>query len=767
MSIGRYGDGLFWLSPFSFPNSSHLINMAKNHSGEYKSEQLALKMIELSDLERDYSANNASVQLSCERVALRFMLSQSDVAEHLLNEDERAKAIDLYKRKQYNSKLLQKLLCGFTVLLLDNRFRDKLRNLFTLPILEEFQKAEEEAINRSHGSLKKIIEAVASGVKHSCYYAAENAFCGFFSPLDDSLNTLFISKVGYDFNQIGDKEITNESSFLLWESGYQITNAILQQALFDNSEFWAEHPRFCVVTFLNEISRRNDLRHAEKVLSALLENLVKIPNIDLVIREKFPLYMSQKDKLIESLRDQAFRFTFNRLTDYCDISKARAVPLCYPVTEANSDFFEIGKGLWSRFISEYNYPINHEEVNRYIDNEIERFLSKKTHNYDDIAVILDAALFRYSANNEDRRVFNAYFPNCFSRENIWKRVYLRAYAVTLISDDEQKQFSYLQRIFIDLIKSIERKIGICTTHQLDMTSREKHYAELKQMLKAYGVEASDRYKSEYIIALLDRDTALIEETVKFPMLEQIGDSIYGLAVAELLFYNPDSLFYPEGEYDPSGRTVQDRFEGFTQAAAQVSISKKLSFEKLYLRTGLPAKYLECDSLFFDYETIREEQLQALNQEKYLADSLEMIIGAIFIDKGIDTALSFAKELLRKTYPEHFSKEIHFSDENRHNEDIDPDYWQRILPAPYSEMSSAHHTIWNALHKVALVASLGTSDKAQRVYITNSFGNTAIYKERSRGGITWPLYFYLHEGFDSFLQRYGDTIREHFEKNNNL
>ena len=753
MSMYRHRDGLFWPSFFSIPSEKEkkqLLKWINERHIDYTAQWLASKMLELSGMGLfEYRSDDPCMQAACEHVALKFMLCDSDLAKDLLNEEELAKATEVYARKQYNSKLLQKLLSDFLNLLhICNS--NSLKNLFTISILDEIRKTKEEESNRAYGILKKKIEKVAAGVKNECYSNAEYLPLNIDSKLDDNLNSVFIEKTNYDFNKANERHAYNGTSTLFCNYEQKVSNSILQLALVDDTEFWANHENFGVVTFINEIAKQNDVRHAEKVLSFIAENLQKMPHMQLVFEHHFPLWMSKYDELVERLEDQAFRFTFNRLEDYCDLSKVKHVPLCHPMSKADPTFFEIGRHVWERFIREYNYPNDHEKVESYLSNEVKRFISGDTHENNDIAVILDSSPFRYSADNEDRRIFTAYHPDCFSFENIWKRVYLKAYAVTLLSDNEQIQFSYLQRIFVDLIKSLERRIGICTVHQLDTSTRDKHFEELKKILGTYGINATEEHKNDYIVSLLDRDTALIEEAESFPILEQIGDAIYGLAVAELLFYDPDT----EG--------MAEKFEHFTRAKAQVLISKKQGFDKLYLQIGLPAKYVEYDTLFYDIETFNEENRQALNKEKYLADSLEMIIGSVYRDSGIEKAIGFAKQLLLKTFPKQLRKEVRPTEENRHNTDIDMDYWSRILPSPCSVMTGELRTLWNALDKVILIASLGTDDKDKRRYITRSFGNTAIYGERYIHGVTWAFHVYLNNGLMSVLEKYGEIIRDNYK-----
>ena len=754
MSIYRHRDGLFWLSLFSISGEKekkHLLRWIEERHIDYTSQWLASELLEVSGMNHsEYRADDPCMQAACEHVALKFMLCDSDLAKDLLSEEELAKANEVYARKQYNSKLLQKLLCDFLNLLLKQRDKNNLRNLFTIAIIDELRKVHEDEINRTYGALKKTIEKVASGVKSNCYYEAVRPFYDLI--LNDSLNQFLLNKLGYNFNQANDPYTGKNISGLFCNDQQKVSNGILQLALVNDADFWANHENFSVVTFINEIAKLNDIRHAEKVISFVAENLKKMAHMDLVLEHGFALWMSQYDELVKSLEDQAFRFSFKRLEAYCDLSKIKNVPLCHPMSEADPAFFEIGKRVWERFIRDYNYPKDFEAVESYFASEVNRFISGEAHEHNDIAVILDATVFKYAADNADRRLFTAYHPDCFSSENIWKRVYLKAYAVTLLTDDVQMQFSYLQRIFADLIKEIERRIGICTVHQLDTEARDKHFNELKSLLGSYGIEATNEHKDDYVISLLDRDTALIEEAESFPVLEQIGDAIYGLAVAELLVY------------DPNTEDLAEKYEDFTRAEAQVFISKKLGFDKLYLQIGLPAKYVEFDTLFYNMETFNEEKLQALNKEKYLADSLEMIIGSVYRDLGIENAIGFAKKLLLATYPEQLHEEVRPTEENKHNTDIDMDYWSRILPSPCSVMNGELRTLWIALDKVILIASLGTDDKEKRRYITNSFGNTAIYGKNYGYDATWFYHDYLNNGLMFVLEKYGETIRNNYKNN---
>lgn len=761
MSIFRQRDSLDWLSLFSVSEKEkkQTLQWLQQIQMDYDSRYFSYELLEVTGLNpRDFRTDDIATQIACETVALKFMLEDTKFAKDLLNAEDFEKAQSVFARKQLNSKILRNLLSCFFKLLRDHGHGGNLKNLFTLTIIDQIKIAQEEEINRSFGTLKKLLEKVSSGVKNKCYFEAEQTFHGFQVNLDEALNESITAHFGYDFNKAKSRGGRRYSTTLLWEQEHKTGNSILQLALFDDKNFWSRHEKFCVVTFINEVAKQNDLRHAEKILTHIFENLKKMQNMQLVLDNGFPLYTSIYEELLEALEEQGRRFTFKRLAQYCDISVLDNLCFCYPMNDVDEIRFELGRKIWDKFIREYNYPHDAEKVMQFLSDEVVRFAPESFNDIKEIPVILDCGPFRFTdKEDDDRKLFRAYHPDCFTAENIWKRVYLKAHAVTLLSDDEETQLSYLQRIFIDLIKTVEERLGICTAHQLDMSARIRHYEKLKEKLNEYSIEVNDQYREDYVVSLLDRDTAQISETERFPELEQLGDSIYGLAVAELLFYNPATVLPWNAE-----KKMQQLFEDYTRAEAQVLISKKHGFDKLFLHIGLPAKYLEFDSLFFDYGTANEERLQGLNKEKYLADSLEMIIGSVCRDRDIDTAINFAKELLQKTFPKTFTAEIHPTDENKRNTDIEWDYWARILPAPRTVMESEHHVLWNALHKVVMTLSLGTDDKEKRNYISHSFGNTAIYGDPDSYDISWVFYDYLQSGLDTVLKKYGDKVRESYK-----
>ena len=232
MSMYRHRDGLFWLSLFSIPSEKEkkqLLKWINERHIDYTAQWLASEMLGLSGMgHSEYRADDPCMQAACEHVALKFMLCDSNLAKDLLSEEELAKANEVYVRKQYNSKLLQKILHDFLNILIEERGKNNLRNLFTISIIDELRKVQEEEINRTYGALKKAIEKVASGVKSNCYYEAEHDFYGFITPLNDSLNQFLLNKLEYNFNQANERHAGNGMSTLFCNYEQKVSNGIFQ-----------------------------------------------------------------------------------------------------------------------------------------------------------------------------------------------------------------------------------------------------------------------------------------------------------------------------------------------------------------------------------------------------------------------------------------------------------------------------------------------------------------------------------------------------------
>ncbi|MCH5261254.1 MAG: hypothetical protein J1F18_16020, partial [Lachnospiraceae bacterium] len=352
----------------------------------------------------------------------------------------------------------------------------------------------------------------------------------------------------------------------------------------------------------------------------------------------------------------------------------------------------------------------------------------------------------------DRRAVESYEPAFFSRDNTLKRLYIKAYKVYQLVGNENKSAACLFELIYDIFIILNHRLNLKTSYQLDIKGRENIFAVLKKALKGYGIEISEKFKKDYIISMLDRKVALIEESARFPILEQLGDAIYGFAVAELLFYNPESDGY-----------VNSDFKAYISAYSQVKVAVKLGIDKLYYSSDTCNRKYDYESLLArsePYPLKTAEWKQAHSEKrKYLADSLEMLIAVLCKDCGYRTAIDFAKRLIRETFPKEFPEEVRWDTAKDRGL---REYWARVLPAPYAEFNKFTEMMWDAYMKFMGVYSIGTDDLMKRVALAH-FPYSDAFMLSNPNERYIAFYEYLHNGIDYAIKVYSARIAEEFNK----
>lgn len=715
---------------------------------------------------------------------LNFCIEETNFAADVLSEEDYSKCLELFNRKQYDSKLLKSLLGAFLCFLYRQEQKSagkKLSLYLERDIKKRVNKLQEQEAEKNFMPLKKQIEKIAAGVKGYCYLVAENprdygVRLNLDSQIKAELNAYLKEKYSYDFNALNG----NWNLGLLVLSGdhrYDI-NQIFLKALYNDNAFWEKHKQFNIVAFIEVVYEVNDHRHAEKILDYIFTEITKMQYGKEIVERSLPLICLKKEEFIYGLEWRTFRFTFDRFKNYCNLKTLSEDNLCYPFTTVidAEDKLNRGKQIVEEFLQEI-YSDECARVHEILKSETEApsaaYSGRKqalcnvngetvlsVNDYDEWTIqhIFDYPTFGYHDKVVDREAVTVYCPEYFSAVNIWNRLYLKAFYMLKLVKDKAICFANLFEVYYDLFQFIEEKTGIKTSYQRNIEGRDEAYTQLKSILKQRSIETSDDYKSDYIISLLDRKVAIREESERFPILEQLGDAIYGLAVAEMLFYSGDGI-----ETDNMAET----FERYTCAKAQIKAAEKIGIDKLYLSSySLPRKY-ESDILINpDNESyvIQQEREQFENDKKYIADSLEMVIGTICKDCGYRIAVDFTKNLLRETYPAmiSFMRELHWEDNQISN--IDRDYWTRILPAPYSSFDSAHSVLWQAFDKFFKAYVLGTEDVAMRQFITNSFGDNKLYDDIGTAyEVNQVFYEYLHKGLESAVEKFSNSVKENYKK----
>lgn len=774
----RNGVGLDWSTFFSLTKEqkANFLKQIKTQSLEnYNYERQKLILFAEDKLSRKDENFDQAFKIEI----LNFCIEESTFAFDILSEEDYGKCCEQLKRKQYNSKLLNYVLSALIYLIhhFARSSEKKLSVYLERDTLKRANELREQEAEKKFSPLKKQIEKIAAGVKGCCYLVAENPRdYGVRLNLDfqikAELNVYLKEKYSYDFNALNGN--WNLGLLVLSGDHRDDINQIFLKALYNDNAFWEKHKQFGIAAFIEAVYELNDPRHAEKILDYIFTEIFKNKYGKSIIEKSLPLVVLKKNDFLNGLEWRTFKFTFERFKGECNLKLLTEKNICYPFAPVDDVETKLQKGkrLTEEFLKEI-YPDDYDVILKILKDEINHpsvafsckknalcnvngvdVISNKDFDEWNIRHIFDYSTFGYHTRVVDRDAVEVYCPEYFSPQNIWNRFYLKAFYMFELVNNKRKCFANLFEVYYDLFQFIEEKTGIRTSHQRNTEGREEAFAKLKAVLQNNGINISNKYKSDYIIALLDRKVAIREEAERFPVLEQLGDAVYGLAVAEMLFYNPD-------EED----SAKD-YESFICAAAQIKIAKQFGFDRLYLSSGSLPRTYESDTLINpDREsyTFQEERGQFENDKKYLADSLEMIIGAICEDCGYKSAIKFSKQLLQETYPNKFQNELHWDDD--HNENIDRDYWTRILPAPYSHFDIGYHDVlWRAFDKFFKAYVLGTEEQKTRQYITNSYGDNKLYDERvNYCEINKVFYEYLHNGLDCAVDKFGSSVKERYNK----
>lgn len=759
---------LFWSTFFNCENDAtrkrEIIKLIKSATAEdYQSAHL-VNFLDLHDIQ----PHDEAYTRACEAAALSFCLEYSDFAREFLSEENYDKALNLFKRKQYSGNACKELLSKFVALLkkinvvynYDRRNTlDRLCDLLRQDIVRVFKALREEQVDKSFSELKKKIETISSGVKSHCYFEAEKKKYRE-KALNDELNDFVVNKYGYNLNSFNPYEL--EGCKLYYKN-----------ALLNSEKFWKEHEKFDVFAFINSIFDLNGAKHAQKVLSFIFDTIKKDEIAEKLIKENLSLSYINREKFNDVVEKNTFNIAFRRFGEVYDLEKIKEEIICYPLLRTPSDEKKIAKGREIiEGLFDTVYPSDSKRVLTFFKGQLtgdEPYYINDRYSVKDLFLSRTFGYWYEGENSSEYKVAEIYCPEFFSVENTWNRLYLTAYAALQLENNVPKCYSNLFEIFYDFFKVAEKKFGLKTSYQKNVEGRDKAYALLKKTLKSYGVEISDSFKDEYIISLLDRKIAVMEESEKFPVLEQLGDAVYGFAVAEMMFYQP-----PEIEDD----SIFKEFNKYISADTQVEIARKIGIDKLYISSlTLSYKYTRDTLVKPDEEIFLLKEIYGHDCKfKFIADSLEMIIGTICRELGYQAAVDFTKKIVKATYPETFGEELRWDNERDMSfdrETIDWEYFNRIKPAPFLDFGSYKskdylEKMWDALNKFMIVYSLGTENVSERDFITKhyshmNYGDELYGINNMRGfDINSAMFEYLHIGLAYVMQKYVPRIKENYE-----
>lgn len=680
-------------------------------------------------------------------LAVVELLRQEDVLKYFCQDDEYEKLLGILDRNQTNSKIFKLVSSRIAEVFSKLRYSEESLSLaLNSDIKRKINLYDEHHIMEVLGSLKRVIDKIASGVKNECYLDFERRRYGA-RPSEELLNYIK-EKHGYDFS----KEDMHISYMFPKNNSIIISLAVVN----DESIWQLEYPSKSIIEFVALVENYNDIKHAEKIIDYAFAEVCKNEKLKRLYDEKLPLYLA--DNLEDKMANYCagiFNSKFGSLFNF-KLSNEEIKGFVYPVYDGFDNQIIEGERVFNDFInaaykSEANkiFELMNDMENVVQDSEkVTRSITRRRltlHQY------FEFELLGYDDIEEKEKYLAIFCKDYESTESIKKRLYYRIYLISKYANSILNEciYEYLFRLFL----MIDHKYGTKCLFALDTSFRDTCLSRFTSIMKnEFGIVIDESNKELYMPALLDRKYATPEEADKFAELEQFGDAVYELAVDNIFFYDPNS----EDTLDHQLR------EQYINAESQIVVAKRIGFDKCYvskLHDSMNQKYI-------DHEDI-EAGLDFRQSSNFIADMLEMIIGAVAKDLGIQKALDFATSVILKAYPDLHQPEIikNFDTVALCSSNIDRDYLDKIFPRPFledydeNEYWQEYSTIWYALSKLIKIGIIGNDTKEKRKMIAHD-ANRILTPD----GITGYYDFvvsYLYYGIEETIRKFTPIVESNY------
>ena len=738
-----------FLSPFFDTQNpkikdSKIIEFHLNNSFKYDTQEwnyVYEKIFdELLKTNNDYNRNFREDYISIIKNVLIEYLNQEDVLKYFCLDEEYDKVINLVNRKQFNSNQVKLVINRVSFFL--ERIEPNYQILSLVlknDIKCQITHFENNYVIKTMGPLKKLADAVASGVNLNCYLEFNKGY--WHHNLSNELINYVKDKHGYDLSNI---EYSFKKTTL---------EKVLSLAVVNKEDFWNfKYSQKTLFTFISLVEKYNDIKHAIKIIDYAFESACKDSKIKMLYDNKLPFYLYD-------LEDDMINFASTRLNNILKIknlSQEEKNGLIYPIHKGYEKEINEGKEIFLEFINN-QYPNDYNKILE-IFNNVETVIQDETKVKNGVANkrctmhnMLEFELYAYDDIEAKEKYLSISYDGYTKQKNILARFYYRLYIIKKHTKDlyETCIYEYLYTI----LKMIDYKYHITCSYVTDQSFRDSKYNIVKSILSKYGINISDSYKDLYITALLDRKYATFDEASMFAELEQLGDAIYELAVDNIIFYNPK-------KYIPLDHII---IEKYVNADAQVKVAKAICLEKAYI-SKLNDKF---NNKYDGYEDV-ESGLTPTLIGHYLADCLEMIIGAIAKEFDIQKALDFATSVILEANKDlnepEFYKNLDIV-KSYYDPNIDKDYLAKIYPNPFlddSDYATDYHMISYALIKILKIAIIGNDTREKRKMIAN--GLNSLLPNYNPDEYYQIVASYLHNGIEKTINDYRSIVESSYSKN---
>lgn len=684
------------------------------------------------------------------RVEYTKYLLHHHIDQYLLNDDEIKQLFVLVKRNDYKGKIITKLFSKVYIFLEKHYYQ--MDDSTFLP-RHAFDRIYQRLAYNFSASYENLLQNQVYK-KYKMLYEFLNNINPIFSLEDFMLMNKVISyqiEQMNEVNRIGlerfleTKGIKNSGNIQWTIESYRLGNGDILAEIFDDLKLTKESEIGLFSAIVNYLDQKKHSDMSNLLVDITLTKFIQTYKIAGIIDKPLVFYSSKhRDLLAKSIVNEIVKLNGEK-----DEEKKL---ILYPIfQDKHESYSHIGKSIFNAFIRNL-FGEDTQEFLKVFDNpdaiirdyeEYENLTKyeQRSRNYYDLL----RSLWRGSLKSETLLLLEPnFYDDVFAKERFYVTIGVMQY---LKKPVENILFDSLTQLF----QLVAHRYNLKLNDAFFIDDRSEKEQNLINLLNKYGIKPTN--KEDYFASIIDNEVATIEQMDRFPVIEQTGDAIYELCISDLLLRDLD--------IEHSGHFSNKEIE-FVKAPFQVEIAEKIGLASCYIHN----KFLE-DKFKMDYfDKVITDAMDTSNhydKKTYLADALEMLIGSIYFDQGIEVAMNFTRSILiqNNDYLKKLSEVIIPSHERRFDLDWDEyELYTRLYPQLnmfYSGQYVIQESLGLTLSKLFSILVYGNETKQKRSELRQiSYRHRVSITSRVASNV-YLAYHYLNEGFEKTKLLYKQVV----------
>lgn len=684
------------------------------------------------------------------RVEYTKYLLHHHIDHYLLSEDEVKQISLLVKRNDFKAKIITKLFSKAQVFLekhyyeMDNQaffpiyVYDRIYQRLAYNFSASYEKLLQEQISRKYKMLFEFLQTINPAFSSEDFILMNKVIS------DQVEQKILVNRSGLD-RFLESKGIKYPNNIQWTIESYGLSNADLLSNTFNDLKLTQNIEVGLFPAIINYLYQKNKSDMSNQILDIVLSEFIKKNEIVEKIDKPLVFYSSNHlNSLAKSI--------VNEIIELNGKNESEKTLILYPIYDNNHESYsKIGKSIFNKFINSlfgedalgfFNVFDNPDAIIR--NEEVYENRTKyeqKSRNYYDLL----RSLWRGSSKSETLLLLE---PNFYNDDYAKERFYVTIGVMYHLKKPvENILFDSLTQLF----QLVAHRYNLKLNDAFFIDDRSEKEQNLMKILDRFGIHPNN--KEDYLASIIDNEVATIEQMDRFPVIEQVGDAIYELCISEFLLRDLDM----ENPRQFSNKEIE-----FVKAPFQVEIAEKIGLDTCYIHN----KFLE-DKFKMDYFdkviTDAKDTSNHYDKKTYLADALEMLIGSIYFDQGIEDAIEFTKSILTQNsdYLKNLSEVDIPSHERRFNLDWNEyELYTRIYPQLnmfYSGQYVIQEPLGYSLSKLLSILVYGNETKQKRSELRQISYRRQVSITSRVGSNLYLAYNYLNEGFDKARSVYEHEV----------